>query len=54
MVAKGKEKAGLKPPSVVITWAASRESTIADTTPAPTQRMEEIEEPSDEDEVNAA
>jgi hypothetical protein len=54
MVAKGKEKAGLKPPSAVITRAASRESTIADTTPAPTQRMEETEEPSDEDEVNAA
>jgi hypothetical protein len=32
-VAKEKEKAGLKPPSVVITQAVSRESIIIDTTP---------------------
>jgi hypothetical protein len=50
MVAKGKERAGLKLHSAVITQATSRESTIANAAPTPTpaQRIEEAEEPSDE------
>ncbi len=53
MVAKGKERAGLKLTSAAVAQEESRESTIAAQAPAQASSVEEVSEPSDEEPVGA-